>query len=67
MTPASLSLFATNIYWHLPILIVIVSLVYSATRYDEWRPILRESLRWGLRLTGFLAAIALVMVLLELV
>ena len=55
-------LFAYNIYLvHLPILIVIVSLVYSATRYDQWRPILKEALRWGLRLTGFLAAVAVVL------
>lgn len=43
-----------GIYWHLPVLIVIISLVYSATRFDQWGPILREALRWGLRLAGFL-------------
>jgi hypothetical protein len=46
-------------YWHLPILIVIVSLVYSATRFDEWGPIVREAFRWGLRLTGFLLVIVI--------
>ena len=36
MTPAY------NIYLiDLPLLIVLVSLVYSATRYDEWAPILK--------------------------
>jgi hypothetical protein len=60
MLPAPL--FAYSIYLvHLPILIVVVSLVYSATRFDQWRPILKEALRWGLRLTGFLAAVALVL------
>jgi hypothetical protein len=55
-------LFAYNIYLvHLPILIVIVSLVYSATRYDQWVLIVKEALRWGLRLTGFLAAVAAVL------
>ena len=55
-------LFAYNIYLvHLPILILIVSVVYSATRYDQWVPILKEALRWGLRLTGFLAAVAAVL------
>jgi hypothetical protein len=55
-------LFAHNIYfWDLPLLIVIVSLVYSATRYDQWLPILREALRWGLRLTAFLGAIGVVL------
>ena len=48
-----------NIYLvHLPILIVIVSLVYSATRFDQWAAIFREAVRWGLRLVGFLAAVA---------
>jgi hypothetical protein len=54
-----LPLFAYNIYLvHLPILIVIVSLVYSATRYDQWRSILWEALRWGGRLTLFLVGVA---------
>ena len=56
-TPAPL--FAYNIYLvHLPILIVIVSLVYSATRFDQWAAIGREAVRWGLRLVGFLAVVA---------
>ena len=56
-TPAPL--FAYNIYLvHLPILVVIVSLVYSATRFDQWGAIGREAVRWGLRLVGFLAAVA---------
>lgn len=55
-----------NIYFvDLPLLIVLISLVYSATRYDEWGPILREALRWGLRLAGFLVAICFVLYLLD--
>jgi hypothetical protein len=46
------------IYWHLLFLIPIISLVYSATRFDEWPTILREAWRWGLRMSGFLLAIA---------
>ena len=45
----------------LPLLIVLVSLVYSATRFDYWPAILRESLRWGLRLAAFLGAIGVVL------
>lgn len=58
MPPAPL--FAFNIFYliHLPILIVVVSLVYSATRFDQWGAIFREAVRWGLRLVGFLAAVA---------
>jgi hypothetical protein len=48
-----------NIYlFDLPLLVVLISLVYSATRYDEWGPILYEAFRWGARLVGFLCAIA---------
>jgi hypothetical protein len=46
-----------NIYWHLPILIVVVSIVYSATRYDSWPMIFREAFRWGLRMSLFLFGI----------
>ena len=51
-----------NIYLiDLPLLIVLISLVYSATRYDHWGAILREALRWGLRMSAFLAAIGVVL------
>jgi hypothetical protein len=54
MTP----LLAVSIYWHLPILIVVVSIIYSATRYDQWDLIFREAVRWGWRMTLFLGVIA---------
>jgi hypothetical protein len=54
MTPP---LFAYSIYWDLPVLIVVVSLVYSATRFDRWDQILGEAFRWGRRMTGFLVSI----------
>jgi hypothetical protein len=50
-----------NIYWHLPILIVLISLVYSATRFDEWGPIAVEAFRWGRNLLGFLAMVMAVL------
>lgn len=57
-------LFAHNIYLiDLPLLIVLISLVYSATRYDQWSAILREAFRWGIRLAGFLVGIAVVLYL----
>jgi hypothetical protein len=49
------------LYGHLPILIVLISLVYSATRFEEWGAIFHEALRWGLRMAGFLLAIAVVL------
>jgi hypothetical protein len=54
-----------NLFWHLPILIVVISLVYSATRYDAWGPIFVEAFRWGLRMTAFLGGIWLVLYLLN--
>ena len=55
-------LLAHNIYAiDLPLLIVLISLVYSATRYDNWPSILHEAVRWGFRLTCFLGAITVVL------
>ena len=54
-------LFAIGYYWHLPILIVIISLVYSATRYEDWPAILREAFRWGLRMSIFLVVIGVLL------
>jgi hypothetical protein len=51
-----------NIYWyHLPILILVISLVYGATRFDDWEHILRESFRWVIRLSAFLAVVMVVL------
>lgn len=59
-------MFAHNIYLiDLPVTIVLVSLVYSATRYDRWPQILAEACRWGLRLVGFLGGIVLALFLLN--
>jgi hypothetical protein len=48
-------------YVHVPVLLILISLVYSATRFDQWDLILREALRWGLRLLAFLLAIVVVL------
>ena len=54
--------FAVSVYWfHLPVLIVVISLVYGATRFDDWPHILREARRWVVRLAGFLFVIVLVL------
>jgi hypothetical protein len=60
MTPPTYS-----IYWDLPLLIVVVSLVYSATRFDTREAIVREALRWGGRMTLFLGGIGLGLFLLS--
>jgi hypothetical protein len=48
------TLFATVIYWHLPLMLLVISLVYSATRHEEWDEILVEAFRWGIRMFGFM-------------
>lgn len=50
-----------SIYWQMPVLIVVISLVYSATRFDHWGSILREAVRWGVRMSAFLLGIAVVL------
>jgi hypothetical protein len=58
---------AHSIYlFDLPLLIVLISLVYSATRFDHWGAILREALRWGLRLAMFLVTICVILYVLHL-
>jgi hypothetical protein len=51
-----------NIYLiDLPILLVLVSLVYSATRYDDWHAICREFVMWIGRLLVFLGGIGVLL------
>ena len=54
-------LFAASIYWHFPVLLVIVSLVYSATRHDRWDRIFREAVRWCIQIITFLGGIGIVL------
>ena len=58
-------LFASASYWlHLWILVPVISLVYGATRYDDWPHIFKEARRWVVRLLGFLVVIVLILFLL---
>jgi hypothetical protein len=55
-------LFGSGVVWlHLPVLILVISLVYGATRFDDWPHILREAGRWVFRLTGFLFIVVFVL------
>lgn len=65
MNPAPLQ--GVSVYVHFPILILVISLVYSATRFEEWSDILREAFRWAFRMTTFLGGIAVVLYLFALV
>jgi hypothetical protein len=59
------ALFAVSIYWDLPVLMVVVSVVSAATRHDRWDKIVAEALGWGIRITIFLFAIGLTLFLLS--
>jgi hypothetical protein len=52
---------AMSIYWHLPFMLLVISLVYSATRHEQWDEILVEAYRWGIRMFGFMLAVAVVL------
>jgi len=58
-------LFAMNIYYQLPFLLIVVSLVYSAARHDRWSRIFKEAIGWILRMTGFLGGLGAVLYLLS--
>jgi hypothetical protein len=60
-----MALFGVSIYWDLPVLLVIVSLVYAATRHDRWDRIVHEAVGWGTRIAVFLTAIGLGLYLLS--
>ena len=65
--PRNMTIPPHNVYAvDLPLAVVLISLVYSAMRFDDWGPILREAFRWGLRLLGFLCGIGLVLYLVSL-
>lgn len=40
--------------WHLPVLIILVSLVYGATRHELMLPILAHGFRFGSWVVGFM-------------
>jgi hypothetical protein len=35
-------------------MLLVISLVYSATRHEQWDEILIEAFRWGIRMFGFM-------------
>lgn len=48
--------------WFAIPLIIVISLVYSASRYESPPRILRRALRLGLTIAGFMAAVFVVLV-----
>jgi uncharacterized membrane protein YfcA len=45
-------------FLHFPLVLLLVSFVYSATRHDEWKHIFIEAGLWILRMGGFLVCLA---------
>ncbi len=62
MNPLALD---ATIYAHLPFLLIVVSLVYSATRHDRWDLILREAVGWVVRFGGFLGGLGVALFVLS--
>ena len=55
-----------NIHWYLPPLIIAISLVYSATRYESWPFILGYAVRWSGYILSFLGGTYIVLYLVSL-
>ena len=52
--------------WYSLPLVVVISLVYAATRHELMKPILEHAFRFGLWILGFMAVVFLVLVLVSL-
>jgi hypothetical protein len=63
---APILLFATiSQFWYSAPLIIVVSLVYSATRHELMQPILAHAARTALWITGFMVVVFLLLSLLS--
>jgi hypothetical protein len=56
-----LPLAQANLMWFALPLVVVISLVYSATHHEQMRPILTHALRLGVMILGFMLAIMVVL------
>ena len=63
MNPFLVSALSTNQLWYALPLIVVVSLVYAATRHEEIGPILSHAWRIGVWIVGFMAVVFVVLLL----
>jgi hypothetical protein len=65
---SSLTLLSTvwfNRMWYSLPLIVVISLVYAATRHELMAPILEHAVRFGLWVIGFMAVVFVVLMLIS--
>lgn len=63
MLSGHLPLADINQMWYALPLIVVISLVYSATHHEAMKPILAHAARLGFMITGFMLAIMVVLAL----
>ena len=61
MIPPLVASFATNQIWFLFPLIIVVSLVYGATRHELMGPILHHAVRAAAWMLGFMGVVFLVL------
>lgn len=46
-----------NVHWYLIPLVISISLVYSATRFEDWKLIGLHSIRWAIYILTFLGGV----------
>ena len=54
-----------NDFWYALPLVIVVSLVYSATRHEQMAPILAHAFRIGIWIVGFMVIVFLVLLLIS--
>lgn len=55
-----------NIHWYLPPLVISVSLVYSASRFENWHLIWTHAIRWAIYILLFLGSVYVALYLVSL-
>ena len=50
---------SADVFLHFPIMLILVNLVFSATRYDDWRHIWHHALRGMIYIITFLGGVFL--------
>jgi hypothetical protein len=63
MNPLLLAALTTSHFWYALPLVVVVSLVYAATRHEEIGPILSHAVRIGVWIMGFMVTVFAVLLL----
>ncbi len=57
MEESPLDTILNNEWWYALPLVIVVSLVYAATRHEAMKPILRHAMRFGTWIVGFMVVV----------